>query len=158
MAKVEADVDVQRFAYESTEAFSRFVFPRAEAKKLEGRSGATSYGAADCAFEGLEGRLGTLRWKSDAVSAGTAWLRDDAGKFDLQIERAEFPHGLRLTRGVDHRVEIISPHVTFAELKLIAKGPFGRGAPGAATAASAPQPAPAPANPTARQEKLKFLD
>src|SRR5262245_17449897 len=102
MAKVEADVDVQRFAYESDENKSRLIFPRAQAKKLEGRSGTTSYGAADCDFEGLEGRLGQLRWTTENASVGAAWLRDDTGRFDLGIDRAEFPHGLRLTRGVDH--------------------------------------------------------
>jgi hypothetical protein len=157
MGKVEADVDVQRFAYESDDTRSRLLFPRAQAKKLEGRSGTTTYGAADCNFEGLEGRLGQLRWTTESASAGAAWLRDDAGRFDIAIDRAEFPHGLQLTRGVDHSVEIISPHVTFAELRLTAKGPFGRGSSAAATPA-APAPARAPASPVARQEHLKFLD
>jgi hypothetical protein len=156
MGKVEADVDVQRFAYESDETKSRLLFPRAQAKKLEGRSGTTSYGASDCNFEGLEGHLGQLRWTTENASAGTAWLRDDAGRFDIAIDRAEFPHGLRLTRGVDHSVEIISPHVTFSELRLTAKGPFGRGS--TAPAPVTPAPAKPPANPIARQEQLKFLD
>jgi hypothetical protein len=157
MGKVEADVDVQRFAYESDDTKSRLLFPRAQAKKLEGRSGATSYGAADCNFEGLEGRLGQLRWTTESASAGATWLRDDAGRFDIAIDRAEFPHGLQLTRGVDHSVELISPHVTFAELRLTAKGPFGRSS-AAPAASSAPAPARAPASPVARQEQLKFLD
>lgn len=156
MGKVEADVDVQRFAYESDDTKSRLLFPRAQAHKLEGRNGTTSYGAADCNFEGLEGRLGQLRWTTESASAGAAWLRDDAGRFDIGIDRAEFPHGLRLTRGVDHSVEIISPHVTFSELRLTAKGPFGRTAP-TITPATPPTPT-APANPFARQEHLKFLD
>jgi hypothetical protein len=156
MGKVEADVDVQRFAYESNDSFSRFVFPRAQAHKLEGRSGTTSYGAADCNFEKLEGRLGRLRWSTDSASAGTAWLRDDAGRFDIAIERAEFPHGLQLTRGVDHSVELISPHVTFSELRLTAKGPFSRATP--APTDAAPPPPRALVSPVARQEQLKFLD
>lgn len=153
MAKVEADVEVQRFAYEGGDQGRRLVFPRAQAHKLEGRAGNTTYGAGDCSFEGLEGRLGTLRWIAEAASAGAAWLRDDAGRFDLAIERAEFPRGLLLTRAADHGVEIISPHVTFSELRLTAKGPFGR-----ERAAAAPQPPPVPASPVARQEKLRFLD
>jgi hypothetical protein len=156
MAKVEADVNVQRFAYESDENKSRLMFPRAQAKKLEGRSGTTSYGAADCDFEGLEGRLGQLRWTTENASIGAAWLRDDTGRVDLAIDRAEFPHGLRLTRGVDHSVEIISPHVTFSELRLTAKGPFGRSTPVETPAATVTQKVPA--NPVARQEQLKFLD
>jgi hypothetical protein len=154
MGKVEADIKVQRFAYESDESSSRLVFPHAEAHKLEGRAGSTTYGAADCSFDGLEGRLGTLRWKTDSASVGSAWLRNDSGQLDIAIERAEFPHGLTLTRGVDHSVEIISPHVTFSELQLTAKGPFGRSTP-----AKAPAPSrPAPKNPVVRQEQLRFLD
>lgn len=152
MAKVEADVDVQRFAYEGTDAGSRLIFPRAQAHKLEGRAGSTTYGAGDCSFEGLEGRLGTLRWTTDSASAGTAFIRDDDGRFDVEIQRAEFPHGLHLTRAVDHGVEIISPHVTFSELRLTVKGPFERKAP------ATPQPRPAPTSPTARQDRLRFLD
>jgi hypothetical protein len=154
MGKVEADVDVKSFAYESDDTIRRFVFPHAEVKKLEGRAGTTTYGAAECSFEALEGRLGTLRWKTASASAGTAWLRDDGGRFDIAIDRAEFPHGLQLTRGVDHSVEILSPHVTFSELRLTAKGPFGRGS----KAPAAPVPRPAQANPVARQEQLRFLD
>jgi hypothetical protein len=156
MGKVEADVDVQRFAFESDDTKSRLLFPRAQTKKLEGRSGATSYGAADCNFEGLEGRLGQLRWTTESASAGAAWLRDDAGRFDIAIDRAEFPHGLQLTRGVDHSVEIISPHVTFSELRLTAKGPFGRST--APATGADPVPVRAPVSPIARQEQLKFLD
>ncbi len=153
MGKVDADIKVQRFAYESDDEVRRFVFPHAEAHKLEGRAGATTYGAADCIFDGLEGRLGTLRWKTDNASIGSAWLRDDTGRFDIVIERAEFPHGLRLTQGVDHSVEIISPHVTFSELQLTLKGPFGGSAP--AMTLLTPKPAQSP---VARQERLRFLD
>jgi hypothetical protein len=153
MAKVEADIDVQRFAFESTETASRLVFPRAQAHKLEGRAGATTYGAADVSFEGLEGRLGNLRWMTESASAGSAWLRDDAGRFELAIERAEFPHGLRLTRAADHGVELISPHVTFSELRLNVKGPFGR-----PRTDATPEPPPPPASSVQRQEKLRFLD
>jgi hypothetical protein len=153
MGKVEADIKVQRFAYESDDNGRRLVFPHAEAHKLEGRAGTTTYGAADCVFDNLEGRLGNLRWKTDTASVGSAWLRNDSGRVDILIERAEFPHGLRLTRGVDHSVEIISPHVTFSELQLTVKGPFGRGTP------KAPHPPrPARLNPVARQEQIRFLD
>jgi len=158
MAKVEADLDVQRFAYEGIEGGTRLTFPRAHAKKLEGRAGATTYGAAECLFEALEGRFGQLRWAADSASAGAAWLKDDASRFDLAIDRAEFPHGLMLTRGVEHSVEIVSPHVTFSELRMKVNGPFGRKA----------EPAPAPSTQSGRssqpvmqpqrQEQLRFLD
>jgi hypothetical protein len=85
-------------------------------------------------------------------------LRDDAGRFDIAIQRAEFPHGLQLTRGVDHSVEIISPHVTFAELQLTAKGPFGRSTVTPNAPPSRPTPPPVQLNPVARQEQLRVLD
>src|SRR4051812_39740636 len=55
MAKVEADIQVKSFGYDGDGAGRRLLFPHAETQKLEGRSGGTAYGAADCAFEGLEG-------------------------------------------------------------------------------------------------------
>jgi hypothetical protein len=159
MAKVEADLDVQRFAYEGIEGGTRLTFPRAHAKKLEGRAGATTYGAAECIFEALEGRFGQLRWAADSASAGAAWLKDDAGRFNLAIERAEFPHGLMLTRGVEHSVEIVSPHVTFSELRMKVNGPFGRKAEPAPEAALTQSRRPSqPAIQSQRQEQLRFLD
>jgi hypothetical protein len=155
MAKVEADVDVQRFSYEGGDDGTRLTFPRVQARKLEGRAGSTAYGAGDCAFDGLEARFGSLRWAAEAASAGTAWLRDDAGRFDIAIERAEFPHGLMLTRSVEHSVELVSPHVTFSELRLQIAGPFSRKP---EVADAPPPPPPQPASPTARQERLRFLD
>ncbi|NVB84003.1 MAG: hypothetical protein HOV81_36850, partial [Kofleriaceae bacterium] len=151
MAKVEADIGVQRFAYEGDDQGRRLVFPHAETSKLDGRSGSTGYGAADCAFDKLVGRLDTLRWTAEAASVGSAWLRDDAGRVDVAVQRAEFPSGLRLTRGTDHAVEILSPHVTFADLRLTLRGPFGR--------AKEPDAAPPPKlDGPQRQEKLRFLD
>jgi hypothetical protein len=151
MAKIEADIGVQRFGYEGDDQGRRLVFPHAETSKLDGRSGSTGYGAADCAFDKLVGRLDTLRWTAEAASVGSAWLRDDAGRFDVAVQRAEFPSGLRLTRGTDHAVEILSPHVTFADLRLTIKGPFARAKePGA--------PPPPKLDAPQRQEKLRFLD
>src|SRR3954470_4847116 len=126
MAKVEADIQVKSFGYDGDGAGRRLLFPHAETQKIEGRSGGTGYGAAECVFDGLEGRLDVLRWKADSASAGIAWLRDDGGRFDVSVQRAEFPSGVRLTRAADYGIEIISPHVTFSELKLTIKGPFGR--------------------------------
>lgn len=143
--KVEADVEVQRLGY----AERRLTFPRAQTHKIEGTSGNVSYGAADCAFETLEGRLDMLRWQADAASVGAAWLRDASGRYDLAVERAEFPHGLMLTRA-EHGIEIVSPHVTLSEVKISAKGPFGR-----ATSDTRPAVPPAPG---LRQERMRFLD
>ncbi len=155
MAKVQADIDVQQFAYEGGEGGTRLTFPRAHAKKVEGRAGDAGFGAADCSFEALEGRFGSLRWAAEAASVGSAWLKDDSGKFDIAIERAEFPHGLSLTRGVEHSVEIVSPHVTFAELRLKVTGPFGRKS---VEPEVPPRPLSPIVNPYLRQEQLRFLD
>lgn len=158
MAKVEADIDVKRFAYERVDGATRLTFPTANAKKLEGRAGNTTYGAADCSFEDLEGRFGSLRWAAETASVGTAWLKDDSDRYNISIDRAEFPHGLMLTRGVEHSVEIVSPHVTFSELRLKVNGPFGRGAKPADGATSPPRRPSSPVNPFQRQEQLRFLD
>jgi len=125
------------------------VFPHAEVKSAEGRSGAVSYGASDLLFDGLEGRLDTLRWTAEAASIGKAWLRDDAGRIDVRVERIEMSRGAMLTRA-DRGVEIVAPHVTLSEMRLAVKGPFGK--------KSAPA-APAPKiEPTLRQDRLHFLD
>jgi hypothetical protein len=141
---VEGDIEVQRFGYTD----KRLIFPRAQTHKIEGRSGGVAYGASDCAFEGLEGRLDTLRWKADAASMGSAWLRDDGGRFDVAIDRAEFPHGIMLVRA-EQGIELVSPHVTLSEVRITAKGPFGRSKPDATPAA---RPA------SLRQERWRFLD
>ena len=142
---VEADVEVQRLGY----AERRLTFPRAQTHKIEGTSGNVSYGAADCLFEGLEGRLDTVRWQADAASVGSAWLRDASGRYDVAIDRAEFPHGIMLVRAAQG-IEIVSPHVTLSEVRISAKGPFGRGTPEARPAAPKP--------PGLRQERMRFLD
>jgi hypothetical protein len=77
-------------------------------------------------------------------------LRDDAGRFDMSVARAELPHGLRLVRAADANIELISPNVTFSDLRLTIKGPFERKA--------APAPAPQLTTPVERQERLRFLD
>jgi hypothetical protein len=141
---VEADVEVQGLGY----AEKKLTFPHAQTHKIEGRSGGVTYGAADCAFEALEGRLDMLRWAAESASVGAAWLRDDAGRFALEVQRAEMPHGIMLVRSTSG-IELISPHVTLSEVKISAKGPWSRSKP-------AVQPAPAP--PSLRQEHWRFLD
>ena len=151
MAKVHADIDVKRFGFDGESNGRRLVFPTAHTHKIEGRSGQTTYGAADATFDNLQGRLDTLRWSADAASIGAAWLKDDSGRFDLGVDRVEFPKGVRIVRAADASIELLAPHVTFAELRLNARGPF-----------EAPPVVPAkpvePKSPTARQEKLRFLD
>jgi hypothetical protein len=145
---VETDITVQRFGFVSDDSGRRLRFPRAESHQIEGSAGAVTYGARDCAFDDLEGRLDTLRWTADAASVGAAWLRDGAGRFELDVERLEFPRGLRLVRA-DHGVEIMAPYVSLSDMKLIARGPFGR----------TDRPAAArPAEPGLRQARLRFLD
>jgi hypothetical protein len=133
MAKVEANIEVKSFGYDGDGSSRRLLFPHAQTNKVEGR-------------------LDTLRWTAESASAGSAFIRDDAGRFDVSVERAEFPNGLRLTRAADYGIELIAPHVTFAELRLTIKGPFGRKAP------AEPPPLVSTNGAPQRQEKLRFLD
>ncbi len=146
---VESDITVQRFGFTDEGQGRRLTFPRAEVKAAEGRAGAVSYGAKDVLFDGLEGRLDTLRWTADAASIGAAWLRDDAGRIDVRVDRIEMSRGVMLTRA-DRGVEIVAPHVTLSEMNLAVKGPFGM-----KTAAT---PAAPVVKQELRQERLRFLD
>ncbi len=148
---VDADAEIQRFGFLSDDKGNRLLFPHAETQRLEGQSGNTSYGAAECTFDGLEGRLGALRWSADAASIGAAWLRDLGGRFEIVADRIELPHGMLLVRGASSRLELVSPHVSLSEARITIKGPFGR----SASASTTPAPAPSP---TRRQERLRFLD
>jgi hypothetical protein len=116
---------------------------------IEGSTGSVGYGARDCVLDDLEGRLDTLRWTAEAASIGGAWLRDQAGRFDISVERLEMPRGLRLVRA-DRGVEIVAPYVSLSEMKLTVKGPFSKPATQARS--------PAPPEPGLRQDKLRFLD
>jgi hypothetical protein len=145
---VGADVEVQRFGFIGDSDGKRLVFPHAQTREVEGRSGTTGYGARECTFEALEGRLDSLRWQADAASVGAAWLKDGAGRYSIAADRIEMPHGIVLVRGADSKLELVSSHVSFSEFRLTVKGPFGRTKPAK----------PAPPSPTLRQEKLRFLD
>jgi hypothetical protein len=71
--RVESDITVQRFGFLSDDDGRRLRFPRAECHEIEGSAGPVGYGARDCVFDDLEGRLDTLRWTADAASIGSAW-------------------------------------------------------------------------------------
>ncbi|MGE0401542.1 MAG: hypothetical protein AB7T06_32875 [Kofleriaceae bacterium] len=147
---VETDVSVQRFAFTQDEGGRRLTFPRAETKRIEGRAGAVAYGAEDCAFDNLVGRLDMLRWVSDQTSIGSAWLRDDNGRFDIAVASLEMPDGVMLTRATQG-IEIVSPTASMSDMKLSLRGPFGRGG----------EQRPAPPSPEPRelrQDSLHFLD
>jgi len=144
---VETDITVQRFAFTGDDTGKRLTFPRAETKNIEGKSGGSSYGAADCAFEKLEGRLDTLRWSAESASLGSTWLRDDAGRFDVAIDRIEMPSGVMLTRA-DQGVEMLAQQVSLSEVRLVVKGSLGGRSSAAAPAAEE----------QLRQDKLRFLD
>ncbi|HEY0986816.1 MAG TPA: hypothetical protein VGD80_07185 [Kofleriaceae bacterium] len=147
--RVETDITVQRFGFLSDDGGRRLRFPRAESHQIEGSAGSVSYGARDCVFDDLEGRLDTLRWTADAASIGSAWLRDSAGRFNMAVDRLELPRGLRLVRA-DHGVEIVAPYLSLSDMRLEVKGPFGRAADRPAAAA--------PADRGLRQARLRFLD
>ncbi len=148
--RVESDISVQRFGYVGDENGRRLLFPRAEAHRVEGRSGAVTYGVKDGIFDGLESRLGTVRWTADAASFGSAWLRDDAGRFEIEVDRIELSHGVQLTRA-ESGVELMAPHASFSEMRLTVKGPFGR-------SADVPPPPPTAEPHGLRQDRLRFLD
>ncbi len=149
---VESDISVQRFAFTGDDAGKKLVFPRAVCAAIEGRSGGVTYGAADCTFDKLEARLDTLRWTADATSVGSAFLRDDANRFDLACNRVEMPSGLRMTRA-DTGVEILAPQVSLSEVRIDLRGPFTR----KAVPPSAPV-TPAQLDANLRQRRLRFLD
>ncbi|HEX7840190.1 MAG TPA: hypothetical protein VF469_22085 [Kofleriaceae bacterium] len=157
--RVETDISVQRFGFLSDEGGRRLRFPRVESHQIEGSAGSVGYGARDCVFDDLEGRLDTLRWTADAASIGSAWLRDEAGRFDMAVERVEMPRGLRLVRA-DRGVELVAPYMSLSEMKLTVRGPFGR----PPATGDQPTPAPRPVGPGApggsglRQSRLRFLD
>lgn len=151
--RIETDVSVQRFGFVSDETGNRLLFPHAHTHKLEGRSGTVGYGVDDCVFERLEGRLGTLLWSADTASFGNAWLRDDAGRFDIAVARIEMPSGIQLTRG-QSGVELIAQQVSFSEMRLTVNGPFGRGD----SDSDKPAPPKSDGAPTLRQDRLRFLD
>jgi hypothetical protein len=147
--RVDADVEVKRFGFASDDKGNRLLFPHASIHELAGQSGKTSYGAAECAFDNLEGRLGALRWSADAGSIGSAWLRDGDGQFNIVAERIELPSGLLMVRGASSRLELVSPHVSLSEARITIKGPFK---------SSSPATPAVPKSPTRRQERLRFLD
>ena len=143
---VETDITVQRFAFTGDTTGKRLTFPHAETKRIEGKSGGSAYGAADAVFEKLEGRLDTLRWSAESAALGSTWLRDDAGRFDIGIDRIELPSGVMLTRA-DQGVEMLAQQVSLSEVRLVVKGTWSK--------ASAAAP---PAEEQLRQDKLRFLD
>ncbi len=152
--RLESDIQVQRFAFVADDTGRRLVFPHATTSKIEGRSGVATYGAAEAVFDALESRLGTVRWTAEAASMGGAWLRDDQDRVAIDVERIELPNGVMLTRA-ESGVELVSPHVSFSEMRLRVRGPFSR-----APAASPAPPAEVEPPPKTglRQERLRFLD
>jgi hypothetical protein len=148
--RVETDISVQRFAFEMDDSGKRLVFPRTAMQDIGGRGGAVAYGVKEALFEGLEGRLGTVRWTTDTASFGGAWLREDHGKFEIAVDRIEMPDGMLLTRA-ESGVELIAPQISFQEMRISVNGPFG--------GRSGERPAPVPGEaPPLRQDKLRFLD
>ena len=105
-----------------------------------------TYGVRDVIFDGLEGRLDTLRWTADAASLGSAWLRTTPGGSTSSVNRIEMSSGVMLTRA-DSGVEIVSPHVSLSEMKLTVRGPFGRSSRRAGPRTRVPPDAPADAAP-----------
>lgn len=135
--KIDADVAVRRMGFVSDTGSRRLVFPHATAQNIDGRSGAYGYGAKDLVFDGLEGRLDSVRWHAEAASLGEAWLRDDPGNLEMSIQRVELPRGIMLVRA-ESGVEIVAPHASLADMTITMHIPPTRNpADGAAQAAQA---------------------
>ncbi|HEY4182720.1 MAG TPA: hypothetical protein VGM90_38075 [Kofleriaceae bacterium] len=157
---VETDIAVPRFAFDQDdEGKRRLSFPRAELKHVEGRSGGVTYGVDDGVFEELVGRLDMLRWTAGTASLGSAFLKDDAGKFEIRIGSVEIPQDVVLTRAASG-LELQAPHVTMKQLKLSLKGPFGRSSapPASPSEREMMMTGPLPPPELMRQERLRFLD
>jgi hypothetical protein len=148
---IEADLDVRRFAFSTDDGGLRFVFPDTDGKSVAGKTGGTAYGAASAAFQALEGRIDVLRWKMDAGTLAGAWLRDDAGRYNITADAIEFPRGILLVRA-ERGIEIVAPEVTFSELKIALE--LGSDSSSDRDGAT-PGPPPAAG---LRQERLRFLD
>ena len=146
--QIESDINVQRFGFTLDDAGPRLSFPHAECKRIEGRSGGVKYGVQDCVFENLVGHIDRLRWTADKAMIGSAWLRDDAGQFDISVDRIELPDDVMLTRA-QSGLELVAPTASLSEMRLSMRGPFGE-VPAAALPASEPA--------VLRQESLRFLD
>lgn len=160
--KIEADVDIRRFAFVSDETSRRLVFPHATAQNVDGRAGSIAYGAKDLVFDALEGRLDGVRWHAEAASLGEVWLRDDSGNLEMAIPRIELPRGILLVRA-EHGVEIVAPHASLADVQVTMSIPSAPPPPpGAIVPARAAGGADRAAKPGApaglRQERWRFLD
>lgn len=155
--QIGTNISVQAFGFQSDDDGKRLVFPRVESHDLAGRAGALQYGAADVLLDKMVGRLDVTRWAAEAASLGGVWLRDDAGRVNLAIDRAEMPNGLVLVRAAKG-VEILSPHVTLSEVKLTVLNPAPAAPERAPESESAPPAAPPVEPPHLSQERLRFLD
>lgn len=144
--KIDADVAVRRMGFVSDTGSRRLVFPHATAQNIDGRSGAYGYGAKDLVFDGLEGRLDSVRWHAEAASLGEAWLRDDPGNLELSIQRVELPRGIMLVRA-ESGVEIVAPHASLADMTITMHIPPARNPADSAAQAAQAQAAQAQAAP-----------
>nr|HEX4312856.1 hypothetical protein [Kofleriaceae bacterium] len=142
-----AGITVGRFGFASDDAGQRLLFPHAESHDVAGKSGGVAFGAKDLALEQLEGHIDSLLWHAASASIGHAWLKDDSGRVNVTADRVEMPRGVRLVRA-EHGVEIVSHHVTLADVAMTVTGPFSR-----AAKDGAPPPSPQPL-----AERLRFLD
>lgn len=146
--KIDADVNVRRLGFASGEGGPRLLFPHSTAHNVDGRSGSVAYGAKELVLDGLEGRLDRVQWQAEAASIGEVWLRDDSGRLELAMARAELPHGLALLRA-ERGVELAIPHASLLDVQFTFHIP----------APSEPTPTPPPPTTSAlRQERLRFLD
>jgi hypothetical protein len=158
--RVDADLNIQRFGFAIDDNATRLMFPTAAMNALAGNAGGFQYRIANSSFQNLEGRLDTLRWHADGASLSGVMLHDVAGRFALEIGRAEFPRGVMLVRA-DQGVELLAPEAILQDVKLVytAATPPVPSEPAAPSVQSTlPAVLPVRDAGTLRQEQLRFLD
>jgi hypothetical protein len=149
--QLSADLKVDQFGIVIDDNSKRLDFPRAEAEGVEGQSGGVRYGARELVFDKLRMHLDRMHWSAETGSAGPLYLRDDAGRLELTIDRVEMPRGLMIARAAAGGVEILAQHASLSDVRLTIPS-LAAFEPVATTALARAAEVPL------RQSKLRFLD
>ncbi|MBK9036598.1 MAG: hypothetical protein IPL61_36005 [Myxococcales bacterium] len=151
--RATGDIKVDGFGVTISDDARRLDFPRAHIDALRGEAGTIEYRAREVAFDQLRASLARVQWSTESASAGDLVVRDKQGRFELKFARAEFPHGLVLTRAAGGGMELVASHASLADMRLKLPDLSAFHLP---TPPTPPPPPPGP--PPLRQGKLHFLD
>ncbi|MEZ4398372.1 MAG: hypothetical protein R3B06_00030 [Kofleriaceae bacterium] len=146
------DIKVDGFGVTVSDSVRRLDFPRADVDGLKGEAAGIQYRAKEVAFDQLRVSLTRLHWATEAASAGELVLRDQAGRFEFKIARAEFPRGLMLTKAANDGIELVADHASLADMRLKIPDLAAFDLPTPTLPLAPPEPR------ALRQEKLHFLD